>query len=44
MVDDTFLPTANGAVGSEKLKEAVTDLIERSLAATLESLRLFDPS
>jgi hypothetical protein len=44
MVDDTFLPTANGALGSEKLKEAITDLIERSLPATLESLRLSDPS
>ena len=44
MVDDTLLPTATGAAGSEKLKEAVTDLIERSLPATLEGLRLFDPS
>jgi hypothetical protein len=44
MVDDAFLPTATGATGNEKLKAAVTDLIERSLPATLESLRLFDPS
>jgi hypothetical protein len=44
MVDGTFLPTEIGAAGNEKLKEAVTDLIERSLPATLESLRLFDPS
>jgi hypothetical protein len=44
MVDDTFLPTETGAAGNENLKEAVTDLIERSLPATLESLRLFDPS
>jgi hypothetical protein len=43
MVDDTFLPTEIGAAGNEKLKEAVTDLIERSLPATLEGLQLFDP-
>jgi hypothetical protein len=44
MVDDAFLPTSIGATGNEKLKAAVTDLIERSLPATLESLRLVDPS
>jgi hypothetical protein len=44
MVDDAFLPPATGAAENEKLKAAVTDLIERSLPATLESLRLFDPS
>ncbi len=44
MVDDTFLPTQAGAAGNEKLKESVTDLIERSLPATLESLHLLDPS
>jgi hypothetical protein len=44
MVDDTFQPTEIGAAGNEKLKDAVTGLLERSLPATLESLRLFDPS
>jgi hypothetical protein len=44
MVDDTFLPSEIGAAGNEKLKEAVTGLIERSLSATLENLRIFDPS
>jgi hypothetical protein len=44
MVDNTMLPAETGAAGNEKLKDAVTDLVERSLPATLESLRLFDPS
>jgi hypothetical protein len=44
MADDAFLPTETGAAGNEKLKAAVTDLVERSLPATLENLRLFDPS
>jgi hypothetical protein len=44
MVDGTFLPAEIGAAGNEKLKEAITDLIERSLPATLENLRIFDPS
>jgi hypothetical protein len=44
MVDDAFLPTATEAAENEKLKAGVTDLIERSLTPTLESLRLFDPS
>jgi hypothetical protein len=44
VVDDTFVPTEIGAAGNDKLKEAVTDLIERSLPAALESLRIFDPS
>jgi hypothetical protein len=43
-VDDAFLPTGIGPAENEKLKAAVTDLIERSLPATLENLRLFDPS
>lgn len=43
-VDDTFLSTGMGLAENEKLRAAITDLIERSLPATLETLRLFDPS
>jgi hypothetical protein len=44
LADDTFLPTASGIIGNEKLKAAVIDLVERSLPTTLEQLRLVDPS
>jgi hypothetical protein len=43
-VDDTLLPAGMQPAENEKLKAAVTDLIERSLPATLETLRLVDPS
>jgi hypothetical protein len=33
-----------GPAENEKLRAAVTDLIERSVPTTLETLRLFDPS
>ncbi len=44
VIDQALLPTANGAADNEQLKEAVTDLIERSLPVTLEGLRLVDPA
>lgn len=44
VVDDSLLPTASGVIGNEKLKAAIMDLINRSLPATLEQLRLVDSS
>jgi hypothetical protein len=43
-VDDAFLPAGIEPAKNDMLKAAVTDLIERSLPATLENVRLFDPS
>jgi hypothetical protein len=43
-VDDDFLPAGVKPAENEKLRATVIDLIERSLPATLENLRLFDPS
>jgi hypothetical protein len=42
LIDEALLPTANAVADNEQLKAAVTDLIERSLPVTLESLRLVD--
>jgi hypothetical protein len=44
LADDTFLPATGGAIGNEKLRAAVIDLVVRSLPTTLEQLRLVDPS
>jgi hypothetical protein len=41
-VDDSFLPTANDPARNAKLKAGIIDLIERSLPATLQGLRLVD--
>jgi hypothetical protein len=43
-VDDAVLPTGMRPAENEKLRATVTDLIDGSLPATLENLRLFDPS
>jgi hypothetical protein len=43
LIDEALLPAA-GAAAHDQLKAAVTDLIDRSLPVTLESLRLVDPS
>jgi hypothetical protein len=40
----SVLPGAQNPAGNEQLKAAVTDLIERSLPATLQDLRLIDRS
>jgi hypothetical protein len=40
LIDDTLLPTANEPERNEQLKGALTDLVERSLVATLQDLRL----
>jgi hypothetical protein len=40
----SVLPGAQNLAGNEQLKAAVTDLIERSLPATLQDLRLIDRS
>jgi hypothetical protein len=45
MVDASLVPTTtNDLASNEKLKAAVTDLIERSLEPTLLDLRLADRS
>ncbi len=42
LVDDTFLPTANGVAGNQKLRGGIADLIESSLPALLQSMGLVD--
>jgi hypothetical protein len=42
MVDASLQPTANKMLPNDKLKSAIIDLIERSLPATLQDLRLVD--
>jgi hypothetical protein len=42
MVDGSLQPTANDTSPNDKVKVAVIDLIEHSLPATLQSLRLAD--
>ena len=42
LVDDSFLPGASGADGNQKLRAGITELIERSLPATLKSMGLTD--
>jgi hypothetical protein len=44
MIDAATLPTANEVASNDRLKAAVTDLIERSLENTLQDLRLSDRS
>jgi hypothetical protein len=42
MVDDSLQPTTADASPNDKMKAAIIELIERSLPATLQSLRLVD--
>jgi hypothetical protein len=42
MVDGSLQPTVNDTAPNDKVKVAIVDLIERSLPATLQSLRLAD--
>jgi hypothetical protein len=44
MIDDSLLPAANDPARNEKLKAAITDLVERSLPTTLQQLRFVDGS
>jgi hypothetical protein len=44
LIDPSLLPAANDPARNDNLKAAVTDLIERSLPATLRDLRLVDRS
>jgi hypothetical protein len=42
LVDDSYLPVPDGVEANQKLKTAITGLIERSLPATLKSMGLID--
>jgi hypothetical protein len=42
LVDDSFLPGSDGVAANQKLKTAITALIERSLPPTLKSMGLID--
>jgi hypothetical protein len=44
MVDEALSPPASDPARNEKLKAAITDLIERSLPATLQQLRFVSGS
>jgi hypothetical protein len=44
MVDASLQPTASDASPNDRIKAAIVDLIEQSLPATLQSLRLVDGS
>ena len=41
-VDDTYMPSSGDPARNEKLRAAVVDMIERSLALTLRNLRIAD--